>query len=322
SLVKMMLMLIVAESVKQGAFSLDRKVHISGAASRIGGSQVYLKEREVFTLGELLKAVVIASANDAAYSIAEHIAGAPEAMVQLMNERARELGLTRTVYTNVHGLPPAPGQSQDYTSARDISIIAREIVRHPLLLKWGATVEDTFRNGKFKLYNTNKLLRRFPGMDGIKTGYYEKAGFNLCATAKRSGFRLISVVLGAPTQKGRVRETRKLLTRGFRVYKKVSFFTDGRTIGKPVAVAQGKKKTTTVVAAKPISVLVKRIHVPKVKTRITLKRNPIPAPVMKGQEVGRIEVIVRGRVLASTPLLAAEAVRKKTWLDRLMFWKK
>ena len=322
SLVKMMLMLIVVESVKEGAFSLGRKVHVSAAASRIGGSQVYLKEGEVFTLGELFKAVVIASANDAAYAIAEHIAGAPEAMVQLMNERARDLGLTRTVYTNVHGLPPSPGQPQDYTSARDISIIARQIVHHPLLLKWGSTVEDTFRGGKFKLYNTNKLLRRFPGMDGIKTGYYEKAGFNLCATATRSGFRLISVVLGAPTQKGRVRETRKLLTRGFRVYKKVSFFTDGRKIGKPVAVAQGKKKTITIVAAKPISVLVKRIHAPKVKTQITLQRNPISAPVRKGQEVGRIEVTVRGRVLASTPLLAAEAVQKKTWLDRLMFWKK
>ena len=322
SLVKMILMLIVVESVKEGAFSLDQKVHISRAASRIGGSQVYLKEGEVFTLGELPKAVVIASANDAAYAIAEHIAGASEAMVQLMNERARELGLTRTVYTNVHGLPPAPGQPQDYTSARDISIIAREIVRHPLLLKWGATVEDTFRNGKFKLYNTNKLLRRFPGMDGIKTGYYEKARFNLCATAKRNGFRLISVVLGAPTQKGRLRESRKLLTRGFRVYKKVSFFTYGRAIGKPVAVVQGKKKTTTVVAAKPISVLVKRIHLPKVKTRITLKRNPISAPVKKGQEVGKIEGVVRDQVLASTPLLAAETVQKKTWLDRLMFWKK
>jgi D-alanyl-D-alanine carboxypeptidase (penicillin-binding protein 5/6) len=119
-----------------------------------------------------------------------------------------------------------------------------------------------------------------------------------------------------------MRESRKLLTRGFRVYKKVSFFTDGRAIGKPVAVVQGKKKTTTVVAAKPISVLVKRIHVPKVKTRITLTRNPISAPVKKGQEVGKIEVVVRDRVLASTPLLAAEAVQKKTWLDRLMFWKK
>ena len=322
SLVKMMLMLIVVESIQQGAFSLDQKVHVSRAASHIGGSQVYLKEGEVFTLGELLKAVVIASANDAAYAIAEHIAGASEAMVQLMNERARELGLTQTVYTNVHGLPPGPGQPQDYTSARDISIVAREVVRHPLLLRWGATVEDTFRDGKFKLYNTNKLLRRFPGMDGIKTGYHQKAGFNLCATARRDGLRLISVVLGAPSQKVRLRETRKLLTQAFRVYKKVSFFTEGKVIGKPVPVHRGKKKTTTVVAAKPVSVLVKRIHVPKVRTRVTLKEKPIPAPVKKGQEVGRVEVVVRDRVLASTPLLAAETVEKKTWLDYMMFWKK
>ena len=321
SLVKMMLMLLVTESVEKGAFALDQKVTVSREASRIGGSQVYLKEGEVFTLGALLKAVVIASANDASYAIAEHIAGTPEAMVELMNERARELGLTKTKFTNVHGLPPAPGQAQDYTSARDITILARQIVRHPLLLEWGATVKDSFRGGKFALYNTNKLLRSFPGMDGIKTGYYKKAGFNLCATAKRNELRLISVVLGAPTQRDRIRETRRLLTRGFRVYKKVTFFADGAPVGKPLPVKAGKKKTTSVVAARPLSVLVKRIHVSKVKTRITLSDDPIQAPVKKGQEVGKAEVVVGDRVLASVPLKAGEDIAKKGWLDLLMFWK-
>lgn len=321
SLVKMMLMLILVESVEQGAFSLDQNVTVSREASRIGGSQVYLKEGEVFRLGELLKTVVIASANDAAYAIAEHIAGTSEAMVELMNERAQKLGLTQTRFTNVHGLPPGRGQEQDYTSARDIAALAREIVRHPLLLKWGGTVKDSFRGGKFILYNTNKLLRSFRGMDGIKTGYYSKAGFNLCATAKRDGLRLISVVLGSPTQKVRNRETRRLLLQGFRVYKKVTYYADGAPVGKPVPVKQGKKKTATVVAARPLSVLVKRIHLPRVKTRITLVENPIPAPVKKGQRVGRAEVVVDGAVLASVPLKAAKAVPKKGWLERLMFWK-
>ena len=319
SLVKMMLMLLVVELVKQGAFSLDQKVHITREASRIGGSQVYLKQGEVFTLGDLLKTVVIASANDSAHAIAEHIAGTPEAMVQLMNERARELGLEKTVFTNVHGLPSRPGQTQDYITAREISVIARENIKYPLLLEWGRTVQDEFRRGKFKLYNTNKLLPHFPGMDGIKTGYHGKAEYNLVATAKRDNLRLISVVLGAPTQKVRTRETRRLLKQGFRVYRKMSFFTEGKPIGRPVDVEGGKKKTVAVKPAKSVSLLVKRIHIGKIKTRVSLQQSSIPAPVKKGQVVGKAEAVVKDQVLASVPLLADDAVSRKTWLDRLMF---
>jgi D-alanyl-D-alanine carboxypeptidase (penicillin-binding protein 5/6) len=322
SLVKMMVMLLAVEAIEQGVFSIDQEVHVSREASKIGGSQVYLKQGEIFPLGELLKAVVIASGNDASYAIAEHIAGTPEGMVELMNKRARELGMTQTIYTNVHGLPPGRGQEQDYTSARDIAILGREIVKHPLLLGWGGTYKDSFRNGKFTLWNTNKLLRTFRGMDGIKTGYYAKAGYNLCATAKRDGLRLISVVLGSPKQKDRVRETRRLLTQGFRVYKKLTFFGEGEPIGKPIPVSQGKKKTTTIATAKPVTVLVKRLHGPKVKTRITLSENPLQAPVKEGQEVGKAELVLDDEVLASTPLVAVENVARKTWLDRLKFWKK
>ena len=321
SLVKMMLMLIVAESVKQEAFSLDQNVHITRAASRIGGSQVYLKQGEIFKLGDLLKTVTIASANDSAYAIAEHIAGTPEAMVQLMNERAKELGLKKTIFTNVHGLPPGAGQKEDYITAQDASVIAREIVKYPLLLNWGKTVLDTFRGGKFKLYNTNKLLSQFSGMDGIKTGYHKNAGFNLVATAKRDNLRLISVILGAPTQKGRNDETRRLLTQGFRVYKKISFFKEGKPIGKPVTVERGKKKTVLIKPKKSISLLIKRVHTGKVKTRITLDQDPIPAPIEKGQRVGKIEVVVKGQVLSEISLISAEEVPRKTWLDHLLFWK-
>ncbi len=321
SLVKMMLMLIVAESVKQEAFSLDQNVHITRSASRIGGSQVYLKQGEIFTLGDLLKTVTISSANDSAYAIAEHIAGTPEAMVQLMNERAKELGLKKTIFTNVHGLPPSAGQKEDYITAREISVIAREIVKYPLLLSWGKTVLDTFRGGKFKLYNTNKLLSQFSGMDGIKTGYHKNAGFNLVATAKRDNLRLISVVLGAPTQKGRNDETRRLLTRGFRVYKKISFFKEGKPIGKPVTVERGKRKTVLIKPKEAISLLIKRIHTGKIKTRVSLDQNPILAPIKKGQRVGKIEVIVKGRVLSEVSLISTEDVSRKTWLDHLIFWK-
>ena len=322
SIVKMMVMLLTAEAAKKGVFSLDQDVTVSTEASRMGGSQVYLKEGEIFPLGTLLKAVTISSANDASYAIAEHMAGTIEAMVDLMNERAKELGMSKTGYTNVHGLPPAPGQEQDYTSARDTAILAREIIKHPLILKWTGRWKDTIREGKFTLFNTNRnLLRTFRGMDGIKTGYYKEAGYNLCATARRNNMRLISVVLGTATRKGRDKETRKLLLQGFRLYERKTFFAKDAVVGKPVPVLGGKKKKIKVVAAGPVSLIVKRFNAPKLKTRVNIQ-SPLKAPLKKGQQVGEVSVVLEEIVVGQTPLLASEDVKKLSLLDRLMFWKR
>ncbi|OGL60726.1 MAG: hypothetical protein A3J27_08665 [Candidatus Tectomicrobia bacterium RIFCSPLOWO2_12_FULL_69_37] len=321
SIVKMMVMLLVAEAVGKGVHKLDETVLTSAAASKIGGSQVYLKQGEKFSLGELLKTISVVSANDSSHAVAEHVAGSTQAFVRLMNERAKQLGMKNTLYHSVHGLPPGPGEEADYTSARDTAILAREIVKHPMLLKWTATMKDTFRDGKFGLLNTNsRLLRAFQGMDGIKTGYYGEAGFNLCATAKRGNLRLISVVLGSPKRPIRDRETSRLLLQGFRLYKKEVFFAKVKELDKPIPVQGSKKKAVFLKPEGTVSVLVKRLEAPQAKNRLKLS-NPIQAPLAKGQKVGEIEAVVGDQVIAKTALLATEDVPKMTLLDRLMFWK-
>ncbi|MBI1725221.1 MAG: D-alanyl-D-alanine carboxypeptidase, partial [Candidatus Tectomicrobia bacterium] len=298
SIVKMMVMLVVAEAVGKGVHKLDEAVITSAAASKIGGSQVYLKQGEKFSLGELLKTVSVVSANDSSHAIAEHVAGSTQAFVQLMNERAKQLGMKTTLYHSVHGLPPGPGEQADYTTARDTAILAREIVKHPMLLKWTATVKDTFRGGQFGLLNTNnRLLRTFQGMDGIKTGYYGEAGFNLCATAMRGNLRLISVVLGSPKRPIRDRETSRLLLQGFRLYKKEVLFAQVKELDKPIPVQGSKKKATVLRPEGTVSVLVKRLEAPQAKIRLKLS-NPLQAPLAKGQKVGEIEDVLVDQVIA------------------------
>lgn len=321
SIVKMMVMLVVAEAVGKGVHKLDEAVVTSAAASKIGGSQVYLKQGERFTLEELLKTISIVSANDSSHAVAEHVAGSTQAFVQLMNERAKQLGMKATLYHSVHGLPPGPGEQADYTTARDTAILAREIVKHPMLLKWTATVKDTFRGGQFGLLNTNnRLLRTFQGMDGIKTGYYGEAGFNLCATAMRGNLRLISVVLGSPKRPIRDRETSRLLLQGFRLYKKEVLFAQVKELDKPIPVHGSKKKATVLKPEATVSVLVKRLEAPQAKIRLKLS-NPLQAPLAKGQKVGEIEALVGDQVIAKTGLLATEDVPRMSILDRLMFWR-
>jgi D-alanyl-D-alanine carboxypeptidase (penicillin-binding protein 5/6) len=164
----------------------------------MGGSQVYLKEGETFSLDDMMKAMVVHSANDATYAVAEYIAGSPEAFVQMMNERAHQLGMRDTKYYSVHGLPPGPGQQADVSSAYDSALLAGELVKYPDVLRWSGIDSAPFRNGSFTLRNTNHLVRTMPGCDGLKTGFYAKAGFNVVATAKRNGLRLVAVVMGSP----------------------------------------------------------------------------------------------------------------------------
>ena len=219
SLVKMMTSLIALEKVKRGEISLSDTYTVTAAASRIGGHQVYLKQGEVFTVGELLKAVVIGSANDAAFAIAEHVAGSHRAFVAIMNRRAGELGMKDTRFANAHGLPPnrRKGQKENQTTARDMALLARAIVRQPRFLKWSSTRLDSFRDGTFQLLNTNhQFLRRVKGADGLKTGYHSRgAGFSLVGSALRGGKRLIVVVMGAKRPSHRLQVASRLLNKGF-----------------------------------------------------------------------------------------------------------
>ncbi len=214
SLVKMMLQLIVFEAIEGGELSMADSVSTSANASTMGGSQVFLREHEVQTVEAMLDAVIIASANDASMALAEHIAGSEEAFVERMNARARELGCRGTTFANVHGLD-LRGQNRNVTTARDLGIMAAALVKYPHALEVSSTWRKPFRGGEFWLDNTNKLLRDFDGLDGLKTGWTPRAGGCFVGTAERDGVRLVAVVLAAPSGRGRFRVTGELLEAGF-----------------------------------------------------------------------------------------------------------
>jgi len=215
SILKMMDLLICLEKINAGVMRLDEKITISAEASKMGGSQVFLKENEIFTVDELLYACMVQSANDAATALAIHAAGSKERFVALMNQRARELGMKSTEFHSIHGLPPAKGQLPDVTTARDLTRLARELLKYPDCLRYTSCRERMFRDNKFEMRNHNQLLWSFPGCDGFKTGYFTKAGYSIVATAKRDNSRVIAVVLGSTSKKLRNSKAAELLTMGF-----------------------------------------------------------------------------------------------------------
>ncbi len=214
SMLKLMNLLIILENVKEGALRLDEEVLTTAEASRMGGTQVWLKENEVFSIDELLYALIVQSANDVAVALAIHIAGSKDAFTELMNKRARELGMNSTKFHSVHGLPPGPGQKPDVTTARDMAILARELLKHPEALGYTSTRERGFRNNSVIMRSHNPLLKTFKGCDGLKTGYFYAAGFEIAATAQRRDTRVIAVILGSTNKKTRNAKAAELLAQG------------------------------------------------------------------------------------------------------------
>jgi serine-type D-Ala-D-Ala carboxypeptidase (penicillin-binding protein 5/6) len=316
SLTKMMLMLLVMEKVNQGSLKLDEPIEVSARASKIGGSQVYLKQGERFTLEEMMKAIVIHSANDASEAVAEKLAGDADAFVVMMNQRAQELGLKDTKYFNAHGLPPDKTQQPDVTSAYDIALLARELVKYPDILRWASTAKDSFRDGKFVLENTNHLIGHFPGADGLKTGSYHEAGFNLAATAQRDGMRLISVTMGSPTNKIRFREGARLLTMGFAEYKLLTVLKPGEAVQQEVRIKGGQVKTIHAVAGGPAQILVKRTDEKAVKSTIQLS-SPVWAPLKKGDKLGEVTLTLGDKALGKVTLVSNEDIGQANIIRRL-----
>ena len=316
SLTKMMLMLLVMEKVRQKAISLSDPVEVSARASKMGGSQVYLRQGEVFTLEEMMKAIVIHSANDASEAVAERIAGSGEAFVEMMNQRAGELGLKETKYFNTHGLPPEKGQPSDMTSAYDTALVARELVKYPEILKWSSTVKEGFREGKFILENTNHLIGKFPGADGLKTGSYHEARFNLAATAERDGLRLISVTLGSTTNVVRFREAARLLTMGFNNYKMLTVMKAGEAVAQEIRVKGGTINALRPVAGSPAQVLVKRSQEKEVKSNIQLN-GPVWAPLKKGARLGELAVTLGDKSVGKFALVSDQDVEQSNIIKRL-----
>ncbi|MGB3225770.1 MAG: D-alanyl-D-alanine carboxypeptidase family protein [Desulforhopalus sp.] len=215
SVLKMMDMLVILELIEQGKLRLDEMVQVTKEAARMGGSQVYLDPKEQFTVEDLLYALAVQSANDAAVALAVHVAGSTEAFVALMNRRATELGMKDTRFSSVHGLPPSVGQKPDETTAHDLALLSRELIKKPEIFEYTSTRERSFREGKFILRSHNHLLAQVEGCDGFKTGYFQAAGFSIVATAKRDGVRIIAIVMGSKDRKVRDAKAKELLAKGF-----------------------------------------------------------------------------------------------------------
>lgn len=317
SMTKMMLMLIVMEKLEEGTFRLDDKIMVSAEASRIGGSQVYLKEGEIFTLEKLMEAIAIHSANDVCYAVAEHIMGQPEFFVDAMNERAAKLGMEDTHYYTIHGLPSADGTKDDVTSAYDSTILAKKLIEYPKLLEWTSTKQAPFRDGKFILRNTNKLVGKYRGADGLKTGYYSKAGFNLTATAKRGDTRFIAVVMGARSNQERVKEVTKLLDMGFNLYHRKVLLKKGQPLNQDVPVIDGTETEIQLVAGKDLVVYLKRNEFDKVTMGLA-EVSALKAPLKGGQEVGKIVARVGNEQASAIPGLCPQDIPEAGILRKMI----
>jgi D-alanyl-D-alanine carboxypeptidase (penicillin-binding protein 5/6) len=282
----------------------------------MGGSQVYLKEGETFPLDEMMKAVVVHSANDAAVAVAEYIAGSTDAFVVMMNQKAAALGMKDSHYYSVHGLPPAKGQSADVASAYDQAIIARELLKYPDVIRWSSIDTAPFRAGTFTLRNTNHLVRTYPGCDGLKTGFFDKAGFNVVATAKRGGLRLVAVVLGSQHKLTNFKEAAEMLSQGFLNYEMHSVAKKGMPVAQSVAVTDAETASIKPVWGGDAGVFVKGGDANNaIKVDYNLPAS-IAAPVKAGQQIGTANVTAGGKSVATIALLAPSDVAKNASLTK------
>lgn len=297
SVTKIMTLLLVAEAIDDGRIKAEDNVTVSSNATAMGGSQVFLKEGEVFTVEELLKCTVIASANDAAVALAEHIAGTEAHFVSMMNKRASELGMKDTSFENTTGLDDTT--EKHLTSALDIAIMSRELIKHDIIMKYSGVWQDSIRDGEFILTNTNRLVRYYSGCTGLKTGSTDKAGFCVSATAKRDGMHLIAVIMGAETRDERNNAARALLDYGFSAY---SLYSDPESVVGRVEVRHGmlddvsvyKKEFTTLVKKSDSSLVERKIVLPEYIDGAHSSGEVIGEAIylINGEEIGRAEVIL------------------------------
>ncbi|MBP1747651.1 MAG: D-alanyl-D-alanine carboxypeptidase [Deltaproteobacteria bacterium] len=317
SITKLMVAYVVMDRLATGAIKLTDMVTISKQASHIGGSQVYLKEGETFTLEQLMKAMMVASGNDAAYAISEHVAGSKDEMIKLMNGQAKTLGLNDTEFYSVHGLPPSKGEKEDQTSCSDLAILARELLKNPKILEWTSIQTDTFRDGKFTLTNTNKLLGKFPGADGLKTGFYSQTGFNTVATAKRGDMRFIAVVMGSPSGKVRDMSTMEKLQKAFAQYKMLGIVKKGEVIEQDVFLVDGKYRKMKGVTEKgflyPMDVNKKGA----ITKEIVLPER-VKGEIKEGQKLGELVVKLDNQVIGKVNIVSPVYVPKANLFTRLI----
>ena len=305
SVTKVMTMLLIMEAVDSGKISLDDMVTVSENAMSYGGSTMFLETGEQLTVNDMLKGIAVASANDGCVAMAEHLAGSESAFVDMMNEKAKKLGMENTHFMNTNGLD----EDDHYSSARDVAIMSRELMKHETIFNYTSIWMDTLRGGKFQLANTNKLIRFYDGANGLKTGSTSKALCCLSAAAKRNDMQLIAVVLGAPTSAERFASAKSLLDYGFANYAVNTQITAGDEVQK-IAVEKGVDKEVGVVAGDSCSTLVKKGQEDNITKEIKIDET-ITAPIEAGQKIGTMTISRDGEVIADIDLNALSAVEKK-----------
>lgn len=305
SVTKVMTMLLIMEAVDSGKISLDDMVTVSENAMSYGGSTMFLETGEQLTVNDMLKGIAVASANDGCVAMAEHLAGSESAFVDMMNEKAKKLGMENTHFMNTNGLD----EDDHYSSARDVAIMSRELMKHETIFNYTSIWMDTLRGGKFQIANTNKLIRFYDGANGLKTGSTSKALCCLSAAAKRNDMQLIAVVLGAPTSAERFASAKSLLDYGFANYAVNTQITAGDEVQK-IAVEKGVDKEVGVVASDSCSTLVKKGQEDNITKEIKIDET-ITAPIEAGQKIGTMTISRDGEVIADIDLNASSAVEKK-----------
>jgi len=303
SVTKIMTLLLIMEEIDRGALKYTDTVTASSYAASMGGSQIYLKEGEQMSVEDLIKSVVIASANDAAVALAEHICGSEEAFVQRMNDKAEKLGMKNTYFENTNGLDDTT--TKHLISARDIAIMSRELIKYEKILEFSSTWMESIRNGEFGLTNTNRLVRFYKGATGLKTGSTDKAKFCVSATAKRGNMHLICVVMGASSSDTRNSIATQLLNWGFANYE---LFEDSEHDLSPIKVRSGTENLCRI-SPKQFACVVKKGTADKIEKRIKIPTS-ISAPINKGDSIGEIEYYLNGNLIGKTEVISEVNVNK------------
>ncbi|WEZ09700.1 D-alanyl-D-alanine carboxypeptidase family protein [Priestia flexa] len=306
SMTKIMTMILIMEALDEGKITFKDKVRASEYAASMGGSQIFLEPGEEMTVNELLKGIAIGSGNDASMAMAEHLAGSEDKFVEMMNKKAKEIGLKHTKFQNPTGLPV----DDHYSTAHDMAMMGKELLKYEDIINYTSKYEDYLREDtdkKFWLVNTNRLVKFYPGVDGLKTGFTGQAKYCLTATAKKGNMRVIAVVFGANTPKERNNEVTKMLDYAFSQYTTTPLYKKDAPI-KKVEVNKGEQKYVNAVTSEPLSALVKKGTTAKdMKTEVKLDEN-LNAPVKKGDEIGTITIKKDGKVMSKSPLVAEEDV--------------
>ncbi len=312
SVTKVMTMLLIMEAIDSGKIGWNDTVTASEAAAAKGGSQIYLKVGETMSVSDMVKSIAVSSANDCACAMAEHIAGSEAAFVDLMNSRAKELGMENTHFVNCTGLDDTEEAKTGHkTSAFDIAVMSRELLKnHPDIKKYTTIWMDTVRNGTFGLSNTNKLVRFYQGATGLKTGFTSDAGYCLSASAQREGLELVAVVMGCKTSPERFAACKSMLDYGFSNF---ALITPEWENNAAIPVKLGKADTVTPIPTESGALLIDKSQKKSVTTEITLEEQ-VNAPVSKGQRLGTMTIKAGEQILGEIPLVASEAV------ERLSFW--